>query len=666
MKHLTRLLSFACALLAALSGRPSLAVQERFESAEVSWRLAESDGAARLLTHERDFTAAHSGRGSEHVRVWNTQGTYVYLVHPVAPARIISELLPSLWVKADRAGLRMMLRVVLPRAKDREGKTLTVMLDGEFYTQVGAWQRLEVRNLKRSLEAEVRIRRLQLGKVDEHEAYIDYVVLNAYTGPGITEIWTDDLELVGYAASPREATPVGIMGPTSGATTIPNSVSRQSPAAELRGSVLLVENHPYFVRAIEHNGEPFSWVKDVGFNTALLRSPPSAAQLSEAEEAGLWLVAPPSIMDGVLELTPAHRRVIAWRLGAGATVAEATAIDNLAAQVRRQDREAARPIVCDLERDIWRFTDIGDVFLFGRRIIGSSFDLKHYGDWLSEQSRPLIGKPFWGTIQTEPSANLVEQLAIADVQPVAPHASGPQLPKLCAAPEQVRLLVFETIAAGARGVCFRSRSRLDLEDNVAKLRVASLRSINLELSLVEPWAAGGSFAEEIDMRESGTRGRVLETDRSRLLVITRYEPEQQYVPRPQRTEPISFVAHSVPITDQAYHLGSNGLQPLLRSQTTGPRITILDPDSVSLVLFTQDPLAINRSTRVLSENRKQAAALRLEMASIQMRQTLDIIGQLGRRESAKPALDESQALRDRAEQLLRGGDSRNAMVATRT
>ena len=662
MKHSTRLLSFACALLAALAVRAVSAVQERFESAEVSWRLAESDCSARLLVHERDFTVAHSGQGSEHFRVWNTQGTYIYLAHPVAPARIIDELLPSLWVKADRADLRMMLRVVLPRTKDREGKTLTVMLDGEFYTQVGAWQRLQVRNLKKSLEAEVRIRRLQLGQVDEHEAYIDHVVLNAYTGPGVTEIWTDDLELVGYAA----ATPVGMMTSLPAAGPVPHAAERRTPAAELRGSVLLVEGRPYFARIIEHNGEPLSWLKGVGFNTALLRSPPSAAQLSEAEEADVWLVAPPPITAGVLDLTPAHRRVIAWRLGTGATAAEATAIDNLATQVRRQDRAAARPIVCDIERDVPRFASIGDLIMLGRPIIGTSFELKHYGDWLTQQVQPLIGKPFWGTVQTEPSARLVEQLAIAYANRSASQSLGSQLPKLCADPEQVRLLAFETIAAGARGACFLSRSRLDREDNVAKLRVASLRLINSELSLVEPWAAGGSFAEEIDMRESETRGRVLETERSRLLVITRHEPGQQYVPRSHTTELITFFAHSIPITDQAYHLGSNGLQPLVRSHTTGPRITIRDPESVSLVLFTQDPLAINRSTRVLNGNRKQAAALRQEIASIQMRQTLEIVGKLGRLEPAKPVLDESRAVLDRAEQLLRSGDSRNALVATRT
>lgn len=665
MKHSTLLLCLIAALFVAFSVRTAWAVQERFESAEVSWRLAESDCSARLIQHERDFTAAHSGKGSEHFRVWSAQGTYAYLAHPVAPARIISELVPSLWVKADQPGIRLRLRVVLPRSRDREGKTLTVLLDGEFYTQVGAWQRLHVPGIKKAMEAQVRIHRLN-GPVDEREAYIDHMVLNAYTGPGITEIWTDDLELVGYASSPRDTTAVGLMGSASAGTPSSGAVDRQAPSSALQGTVLLVEDRPYFAKIIEHNGEPFSWLKKVGFNTVLLRSPANASQLSEAEAADMWLIAPPSIADGVLEQSSAHRRVIAWRLGAGATAAEAGAIGNLAAQVRRQDRELARPIVCDIESDVARYANIADVVLFGRPIVGTSFDLSHYGDWLAKQARSIVGKPFWGTIQTEPSSRLVDQLSIVTVGSIEHRSVSPKLPKLAADPEQIRLLAFETIAAGARGVCFRSRSRLDLEDNEAQLRTASLRMINAELSIVEPWAAGGEVSGEIDLRATNTRGRLLETDRSRLIVMTRQEPGQQYLPRPNRNEPISFVAHSIPVTDQAYHLGTNGLQPLLRSQSTGPRITIQNPEAVSLVLFTQDPLVINRTTQVLSENRKQAAELRHQIASIQLRQTSDVMGKLGRSESSKPSLDESRAMLERAEQLLRGGDLRNAILATRT
>lgn len=121
----------------------------------------------------------------------------------------------------------------------------------------------------------------------------------------------------------------------------------------------------------------------------------------------------------------------------------------------------------------------------------------------------------------------------------------------------------------------------------------------------------------------------------------------------------------MPITDQAYYLGPDGLQPLLQSLATGPRLVIHEPESVSLVLFTQDPLAINRSTRVLSENRKQLAELRQQMASIQMRQTLDVVSRTGRVEPAKTLVAQARAL-ERAEQLLRAGDYKNSLVATRT
>ncbi len=674
MKHLPRLSSFAYALvvslLAALAAGHADAAHERFESPEVSWRLAESDGSARLMLHERDFTVAHSGRGSEHARVFSTQGTFVYLAHPVAPARIIDELEPSLWLKADRAGLRFMLRVVLPRAKDRDGKTLTVLLEGDFYTQVGAWQRLSVRGLRKLLEAHVRIRRLQLGDVDPREAYIDHAVLNAYSEAGITELWIDDLEFDGFASSGSTTTPVTMMrtpaasGQRTDSPNTSNQLVRATGSTELQGSVLLVEGRPQFVRGIEYNGESLSWLKDVGFNTVLLRSPPNTALLAEAENAGVWLVAPPVFHNGILEVTPAHRRVIAWRLGAGATAADVSDIETLVVQIRRHDRDAARPIVCDLRRDVGHFARIGDIFLIGKPILGTGFELSRYGDWVRGQARPVGGKPLWGFVQTEPSMRLVEQLGIAFANAAPSTSLRLQLPKLSATTDQMRLLAFETIAAGARGVCFRSRSRLDLDDDVAKLRTASLRLINSELSLATPWVAGGAVAEEVSIRGKDARGQVLKTGRSRLLVITRHANADQYVPQPLTEQSVSFAVHSVPITDQAYHLAPNGLQPLLQSQASGPRVTIQDASRVSLVLFTQDPLAINRSTRLLANQREQRATWLHEIADLELHHALEVVGRIRADDDTRQQLERARSMLDRSQQLLRSSDLGNSIATT--
>ena len=80
----------------------------------MSWRLADFDGTAKLIVHERDFTSARSGEGCEHIRLRANQGTYAHLAHPVEPAPIIDELVPSIWVKANRPGLQVLARVVLP------------------------------------------------------------------------------------------------------------------------------------------------------------------------------------------------------------------------------------------------------------------------------------------------------------------------------------------------------------------------------------------------------------------------------------------------------------------------------------------------------------------------------------------------------------------------
>jgi hypothetical protein len=59
------------------------------------------------------------------------------------------------------------------------------------------------------------------------------------------------------------------------------------------GNVLLVENRPLLVRAIEHHGEPLEVIKAVGFNTVYLATSPTQELNDEAKRLGLWLIAPP-------------------------------------------------------------------------------------------------------------------------------------------------------------------------------------------------------------------------------------------------------------------------------------------------------------------------------------------------------------------------------------
>ena len=71
-------------------------------------------------------------------------------------------------------------------------------------------------------------------------------------------------------------------------------------------------------RAIQHRGEPFEWLRSLGFNTIKLSASPSPAELKEARRLGLWLIAPPPYAD---QPPPpeGYDPVIAWSLGSRLT-----------------------------------------------------------------------------------------------------------------------------------------------------------------------------------------------------------------------------------------------------------------------------------------------------------------------------------------------------------
>ena len=100
---------------------------------------------------------------------------YPAIAHAFPDAPVIAELAPSLWVKADKPHLQLMLRVVLPRNVDQaSGKPLTALLRGDMYTDVGNWQQLRVPDPATLFARETIALRTQFGKeVDAREAYID-------------------------------------------------------------------------------------------------------------------------------------------------------------------------------------------------------------------------------------------------------------------------------------------------------------------------------------------------------------------------------------------------------------------------------------------------------------------------------------------------------------
>ena len=123
-------------------------LRENFETADPSWRDAGGDTKYQIEVHQRTSQRPHSGASCEYVEINAGNGTYVHLSHDVGRAPVMAELAPSLWVRADRPGVQLLARVVLPHTTDpRTGRPVTRLLAGTSYSQTGRWQRLRIDNV---------------------------------------------------------------------------------------------------------------------------------------------------------------------------------------------------------------------------------------------------------------------------------------------------------------------------------------------------------------------------------------------------------------------------------------------------------------------------------------------------------------------------------------
>ncbi len=671
----------AAVLVSVLSGGTAHAVyRDGFDTPAPTWQLANSDCGAQIVLRERVFQRpqVHSGVGAEFLRIAAGQGSYAYISHAVPPARVIHELRPSLWVKANRPGIQLRARVVLPRSRDpRDGKPLTIFVDGDIYQQPGVWRQLTITEIPLQVQRKARIKRAQpqLGPhVDERESYIDMLVLNAYGGPGNTDIWIDDLEIAGYSQvgveSPQAALATsqhsGPWQPVASADqldAISNEPAAPNHAPHLDGATLIAGRGPVAIRMIEHQGEPFAWLKSLGFNAIRLPRPPSPEQLDEARQAQIGLVAPPPQVTGRREITPAHDMVWAWDLGTGLGIRELESARRLAQDVRRDDPRPARPLVVGPLENQEHYRRFADVLLLGDDALERNRGIEHFRDLLTKAvSPPARPTLLWAFVQTEPSPTVTEQLTAfqGNSVDVAVEAS------------QMRLLVLAALEAGATGICFRSRSRLDAADPIARHRAAVLQALNQELLLIEPWLAGPAHHEQIETGVQGVTATVWSTDRSKLILLSQRTADDQYSVAACPAPTVSFLVSGAPPSWKAYRVSVDRLKPVWSSQVGGGmRIVAPEIGRSTFIVATDDALTVNFLSRRLRQNLSTNAKVwhailgqELTIAEHVLNQAPENLPSL---DQAKRYLADAQALIRQGEFLLDASDFAGALsMAQRT
>ncbi len=648
-------------------------------SAELRWHYAGGDASSQEQLHRIEVLPDH--RRIERLVVAAGVGTAVYYFHPLPPAAVIEESACMVELRSNRPGVQVFFSVVLPRTLDRRtGRPLALLVPGEILRLADGWSALQVSQVPLGLEREIRPLRLQLGGLptDPRGAFINGIVLNIYGGPGETDIWLGSVQTQGMvpptvvsregipsapdslnqpaestppagAFSPRDpfetATDRGVV-PAVGWSNTPFSqeapplttivrgtpgedASPSSPSGRisLDGSLVRIDGQPFFVRAVEHRGEPLDYLQRLGFN-AIWVEQAHETLLREAKDRGLWVIARPDpalfaragAASQQRTLGPQFEPVLAWDFGEQNSTADVQAVQQSAEAWRRQTDHGGGLLLARPQTDLRAVSRAVDVLGFGREPVFSSLTFRGYAEWLRGRSllaRP--GTPIWVTVQTQPDPALVEQWRVAGADTTGIETLEP---------DQLRILTYLSLTAGARGLIFRSRSPLDAADGGTRSRARAMELANRELALVEPFLSGGQFAGMVESTRPEVAAALFRTDRARLLIPLWLGRGAQLVPGQSVADEVTFVVPGVPEAYSAYLLLPGSAAPLDAQRITGGmRVRLTECGPASMVVLTQDPLVLQHLSERGRTMGSRMAELWGEMSQETLRQVRHVYEQ---------------------------------------
>jgi hypothetical protein len=572
--------------------------------------LVRGDANVRVEEKEHDISnqSFKSQPTSEHLKLTaevaagDAAFIHYYYATPVAP--VTAALSAGVWVKGTKAGVQLRARVVFPKEPDpaRPEAPLTALVVGDTYDKPRQWQKLMLTDVPGVVGKLLPVLQTKIGRaVNSGDAYVDRIVLNLYTGPGTADVWVDDLDV-----GPVK----GADGAAPGAPAVPVKQGRPAgePGAGGRGRVavqkggqLLVDNKPFFFRAVRHTGVPLHVLRQAGFDALWVPADVSAEVLDEANREG-WLVVPaaplappPSITDpGAVKATReaiagyyrkfAGSDVMFWDLG-GARVAEQwDAVERTRNAIRELDPQ--RPFGADVWDGLQAYSTFLDVVGAHRWPLCTSLELDRYREWLEQRNALASGRAvFWTWIQNHmpdwyAATVLGQKAADPFPDPVGPH------------PEQVRVLAYIAVAAGCRGLGFWS-DRFLADSHSGRDRLQGMAILNAELEMLAPvvMAPRRDRTQWLPTNDPNVKAALIRTQRGAVLLPIwlgsggQFVPEQGALPKLVVTVPL--------IEDGAdpWRISPAGVECLrnnVKKVTGGTELTILEFDTVTPVVFTTD------------------------------------------------------------------------------
>ncbi len=620
-----------------------------FERTENSLQLRYDRARTRLLGHRRT-RVAHSGTRSEHVEfVVGSGGGRVWLEHQLEPSRVNDELELSLWLKGNRPGAALGLRVILPHHVDPRTKAvLSTFVAGTAYTDTGRWQNLGCRDVDAALRERIRHLRWKLSDptISDRDAYVDRVVIQADTSEGAVEFFVDDLRF-----GP-------IVDPRAEAKVLQASRTRETVSPiDFRLDQLRVDGRPFLPRFTPYHGEELGELDAAGLNTVLVPRHDDAELLQALRRAGLWAMAtPPRPLDtegrsldrataSLLPFGPESDPILLWLAGTRVPGSKRDEVAAWASQVRAADR-LDRPMLADVAADERGFSR--DVRMLGvsRHFVNGTMSTRAYHDWLRERSRRAWPGTFlWTWIQTEPNKAHERARSGAGLRPVVLE------------PEQIRLQVYTALSAGCRGIGYWKTTPLDGTRPGDQERRLAIRQLDLELQLLEPLLATSGLAGsvpftmnrptsevdrgDLDFRTGRDRTRrenllrvlaeqrrnetleqdrfdaaMLRTSAGLVLLPVWHERGSQFVPGQMAASDARVLLTGASETATAWEVTTTSIRSLGRGEPVpgGRQIVLPKFDQTAVILVTADRKVVERLRRTVAEIAESSSETAIALA----------------------------------------------------
>jgi hypothetical protein len=650
-----------------------------FDGAKPSWTIVHDRSAARITKHARSIEHRREGQAAELFDAGvKVDATLLRLVYQLPAARVIEDMKLSLWFQSTQDGATLCARIVFPNQIDpTTGKTLSELVEGDSYTKVGQWQKLECNDIDhkvRQLLPQIR-RRMQkageAGDIDVTGQYVDTAEIRIRSSRGASRFIVDALQF-GPVVDVKKENPL---------QPVDKRDPEPAPEAAFRMDRLEVHGQPFFLRAIPYHGEQLSDLARMRLNVVWVPDYEDTRLLTDLERVGLRAMAVPPKPRGqdgnpsfdktsvhLAPFGPSTSQILFWYLGTKIEPDEKREMSAWLEQIRSADRTYKRQLMGDvagLERSYSRqFSMLG----VHRPVVHTSFTPKNYRDWLAER-RNLAqpGSFLWTWIETEAPQSVNDRREAAGWHP------------LVVEPEQLRLQVYAALSAGYRGVAYWTNSSLDDERPGARERKLIIALLNMELELLEPLIATGTVGSPArfsaqgpparnlkGLATPGRRGKndrnleqdlndrdnqhlsqeeltrdleasVLKTSLGSLVLPVFYAEEGQYVPGRMAANNAKIVAEGVGESARAWEISLTDVHELASERVTGGKQATLDKfEMTTAILFTTDQTAVERfreKVRILSE---PAAGVTLELARAKFERVTAIDEELKRLGRGQP------------------------------